>query len=446
MNKESSCDELIRERFPVIQTGYLMPSTPVTDSGTAHGNSLIFLAMAIMCISHLIVDTVAGQLSPLWPDLALHYGLTSTAGSLLVWTLSTSVFQLLFGLLGDARPLRWMIVVGPAIAVVCLSTIGLTHSAWVMQLLLLGAGLGIAAYHPEAAAMSGNIWPGQRSRAMSIFAMGGYAGQAIGPYYSGLVVDRAGLPGLAWGLVWGGAAILCFGLALCRYGWGNLPQPSKNQSLPLQVIFRGKMGLVSLLLAIGALRVVTVAGIPVAMGYVLAERNWLKADVGAVQAAFMAGIGVAGLACAIGTSARWERALLWLPTLVSIPLLGTIPFAVGNVLTGEMFLAGFLLGLSLPVFISTGQRLLPDSPRIASSITMGVSWGIGGGLVSGMIYLCEATQSYHKTYFVFAITALASSLLCAWLPQGDKWKSAEIVGMPEASPAMTKGDVREAAL
>ncbi|MFM2096216.1 MAG: hypothetical protein RIS70_3340, partial [Planctomycetota bacterium] len=143
-----------------------------------------FKRLAIVSCSHLVVDTVAGQMSPLWPALSQHYDMPSTSGCLLVWTLATSVFQLMFGVLGDSMRGQWLMIAGPMVAVGCLSAIGLTHSTPVLYVLLLFAGLGIAAYHPEAAAMSGRSWSSQRSRAMSIFAMGGYLGQAIGPYYS----------------------------------------------------------------------------------------------------------------------------------------------------------------------------------------------------------------------------------------------------------------------
>ena len=40
---------------------------------------------------------------------------------------------------------------------------------------------------------------------------------------------------------------------------------------------------------------------------------------------------------------------------------------------------GLLLGVTMPVYISYGQQLLPHGQRVASSITMGVSWGIASG-------------------------------------------------------------------
>jgi FSR family fosmidomycin resistance protein-like MFS transporter len=79
-------------------------------------------------------------------------------------------------------------------------------------------------------------------------------------------------------------------------------------------------------------------------------------------------------------------------------------------------LTGILLGISLPVLISYGQQLMPESQRIASSITMGVSWGIGGGLVSIVLAWCKMTGRYEPAFVVFGLATALSSVLCIWLP------------------------------
>ena len=50
-----------------------------------------------------------------------------------------------------------------------------------------------------------------------------------------------------------------------------------------------------------------------------------------------------------------------------------------------MSVCGLLLGVVSPVLIGYGQRLLPEGQRLASAITMGVSWGIGGLIVSALV-------------------------------------------------------------
>src|SRR5262245_58979753 len=145
--------------------------------------SLLIFAAAM----HFLVDMVAGTLNPLWPRLDSHFGLMAwqSAALFLLWQMTTSVSQFWFGLYGDRFYARWLIWAGPLAAIVCLGAIGLTHSPLVLASLLATAGLGIAAFHPEAAALAGGCAPEFRSRAMSIFTMGGFLGQATGPIYSG---------------------------------------------------------------------------------------------------------------------------------------------------------------------------------------------------------------------------------------------------------------------
>ncbi|MBC7856698.1 MAG: hypothetical protein IAF94_24985, partial [Pirellulaceae bacterium] len=84
-----------------------------------------------------------------------------------------------------------------------------------------------------------------------------------------------------------------------------------------------------------------------------------------------------------------------------------------------------ILGISLPVLISRGQELMPDSQRIASSITMGVSWGVGGGVVSIILVACQSAGQFEPAFTAFAVATLASSVLCFWLPEA---KVAEVTG------------------
>ncbi|HMC11581.1 MAG TPA: MFS transporter, partial [Pirellulaceae bacterium] len=155
--------------------------------------------------THFLVDTVAGMLNPLWPRLDAHYRLVGweSAALFFLWQITTSVSQFWFGLYGDRFRAHWLLWAGPLAAIICLGSVGLTHSPLVLAILLSVAGLGIAAYHPEAATLAGGCAPEHRSRAMSIFTMGGFLGQATGPIFSGNLVDALGLPGMTWTILAG---------------------------------------------------------------------------------------------------------------------------------------------------------------------------------------------------------------------------------------------------
>ncbi len=175
-------------------------------------------ALLTLALLHALVDTFALFVQPLWPDLQRSFGrnIDDVQWAYVSWSLATSFSQLAFGYLGDRYSSKWLLWLGPALGILCVSSIGLIDHFVVLNGVLFLGGLGIAAFHPEAAAAAGACLPENRSRAMSLFAVGGYLGQAAGPLYSGIVTTTFGLRGLAWSLVWGSAALALLMLGLRR--------------------------------------------------------------------------------------------------------------------------------------------------------------------------------------------------------------------------------------
>ena len=378
---------------------------------------LLFFAAAMHCL----VDLVAGALNPLWPRMDGHFHLTDWQGVGLVflWQMTTSISQFFFGMWGDRFNSRWLLWVGPLAAVLCIGSIGLTQSPTILALFIVMSGLGIAAFHPEGAALAGSCAPLNRSRAMSIFTMGGFIGQSIGPSLSGYAVKLLGMQGLAWGIL-GGLAVLLLLAPLGIRAMSGHAINVQNDSAPrvrLRELFRGREWPVLLVLVVGSLRIVAAVGVPILLGFLLTARNGTEVEIGFVQSAFMLGIGLGGLTCATLMRRHHERAILWLCPLLVTPVLLVLPWTGGWGLACLASVSGLLLGISLPVLVSRGQELMPDSPRIASSITMGVSWGVGGGVVSIILFTCKYGGRFEPAFAAFAVATLASSVLCAWLPE-----------------------------
>src|SRR5690606_36517879 len=109
-----------------------------------------------------------------------------------------------------------------------------------LGLILLLGGLGIAAFHPEAAALAGASAPGDRSRAMSLFSVGGYVGQAIGPVISGVVSTRLGMPALGWGALVGFILLAMLGLGMSGPAPSTAPRTARVAPTPIAVLFRGR--------------------------------------------------------------------------------------------------------------------------------------------------------------------------------------------------------------
>jgi FSR family fosmidomycin resistance protein-like MFS transporter len=162
--------------------------------------------LLLLFLAHGLVDTFASLIQPLWPDLQGTLALDAGAiqWAYVTWSLATSVSQLFFGYWGDRYRRRWLIWAGPALGVICLSCIGLVHSLATLNVLLVVGGLGIAAFHPEAAALAGASTPGNRSRAMSLFAVGGSRPSCRSCGWrrrrdSGRCSSSSGSPACSWG-------------------------------------------------------------------------------------------------------------------------------------------------------------------------------------------------------------------------------------------------------
>ena len=112
-------------------------------------------AILVLAAAHALVDTFALMIQPLWPDLQTRFSLSDPAiqAVYLLWTLCTSMTQFLFAWLGDRRQARWLVWGGMTSAVCCIGMLGRCESAPQLALVLLLGGLGVGAFHPEAAAL-----------------------------------------------------------------------------------------------------------------------------------------------------------------------------------------------------------------------------------------------------------------------------------------------------
>ncbi|HET6882495.1 MAG TPA: MFS transporter [Pirellulales bacterium] len=132
---------------------------------------LLFTALA-----HIVVDTVALAVQPLWPDLRYRLALSDSEfqTAYLLWNVANSLLQLPIAYWADRHHARWLIWAGPVVGAACVGCVGFADSFVALCLLLTLGGAGIAAFHPEAAALAASSMPENRSRALSVFSIGGY--------------------------------------------------------------------------------------------------------------------------------------------------------------------------------------------------------------------------------------------------------------------------------
>src|SRR5205823_2242384 len=100
--------------------------------------------------------------------------------------------------LGDRFDTRWIVAMGPALAIACITLVGFAPGPFTLALLLTVGGLGIGGFHPEAAVGVVQVSGTRITRGLAIFTFGGMVGLGIGPYLSGTLAAHFGLHSLIW--------------------------------------------------------------------------------------------------------------------------------------------------------------------------------------------------------------------------------------------------------
>lgn len=198
----------------------------------------------------------------------------------------------------------------------------------------------------------------------------------------------------------------------------RLPEPSLGTASPMTIgdLLIGHRQTVGLLLLIGVLRVIPAVGILQTLAFVLKGRGESNAAVGMAQATFQIASTAGAFGCAFLARRVAERWVLCFLPLVAAPALvacGLVPY--GGLLA-LLAVSGIFLGGAGPVLISYGQQLLPNGQRIASSLTLGVSWGLGGAVVAGLMMTLNHVGRPDVAFWIFGPVILLSCALCLRLP------------------------------
>ncbi|HEX7170560.1 MAG TPA: MFS transporter, partial [Rubrobacter sp.] len=154
-------------------------------------------AMAGLSAGHLFTDLNQGAVAGLVPFLIAERGISLAAAGALVFaaTVSSSIVQPLFGIFSDRQPIPALMPLGVLLAGCGMALVGVAPTYPLILLCVVASGIGVAAFHPEAARFANYVSGTGRARGMSFFSVGGNAGFALGPALTTPLVLLFGLPG-----------------------------------------------------------------------------------------------------------------------------------------------------------------------------------------------------------------------------------------------------------
>ncbi|MCY3784014.1 MAG: MFS transporter [Chloroflexi bacterium] len=150
--------------------------------------------MITVALGHFASDFSALGPSMLYPILAVRlemsYGMIGLAA--LAWALTTSVIQPLFGYIGDRMGRRWLASISPAWIAVWVAVAAFAPSYPLLVVYLVVAAVGVAAFHPQGAAIANEAQGRNTGTNVALFFLGGHAAFAVAPLILGGVLEAGG--------------------------------------------------------------------------------------------------------------------------------------------------------------------------------------------------------------------------------------------------------------
>jgi len=329
--------------------------------------------IVLMAWAHLMVDGYGNIYPPLLPLLIPKLGMSlATAGILtMLFQLAASVAQVGFGHVADRWRPRVFIMAGPVVCVVLLSLIGLSTSTAMLAMVLIGGGLGSAAFHPPAAALAHRLGEGRQGLAMSVYISGGSLGFAFGPL---LFAPFAEWFGMQWTPLLAVPGLVVVAVFLARVP----PMPRHESSRGGFAALKPYMKPLTLLYLIVVLRTLSSLAIATFVPVMLTRRGLSVTHAGIAVFVYLFASGVGGFLGGPAADRFGPRKVIVLSLLAASPFLVVAPLLTGWTFIAALAVGGFFLQSTLPVNVTFGQSLAPVSAATVSSLMMGFAWGTGG--------------------------------------------------------------------
>jgi len=338
--------------------------------------------IGILSMGHMTTDINQGALPALLPFfIAVHdLSYAAAAGIVFAANITSSIVQPLFGLAADRFSKPWLLSAGLVLAGSGLALTGICQSYQMILLLAVTSGIGIAAYHPEAARLVNFAAGAKKGTAMSVFGIGGTIGFAIGPVMVTPALHQWGLKGTLVLVV--PVAIMALVMHSQLSAFESLTKDrSDDRKTPITGPLEDNWNAFSRLAIAITGRSIIFYGlntfIPIYWMHIL---NQPKA-AGAIALTIFAGAGVLGNLIGGGLADRFGQKQVMLLGFFGLTICLPMLILTNSVRMATLLLVPiglFLYGTYGPSIV-LGQLYLPNRVGLSSGVTLGVAVAIGGG-------------------------------------------------------------------
>jgi len=379
-------------------------------------------ALAFLSAGHLTTDINQGALPALLPFFKETLGLSYTmSGTILLFaSITSSIIQPVFGHLSDRRPMGWFLPMAPLIASMGLAAAGFAPNYSLLLLCVIFCGFGVAAFHPEGFKTAHFFTGDKKATGMSIFAVGGNLGLAIGPILALTLVTSFGARGTL-GLIVPGIAIaiiLFLNMPMLATPIESAHREAK-QEVKRPLSKRRKVSFL-LLVIIATVRACTQFGLVTYIPFYYID--YLKGNplfAGKLVSTFLMAGALGTLIGAPLADRCGHKKFLLITLLLSFPFFLLFYNSSGLMTFFVLGIAGMILISSFALTTVMGQAILPQHLGIASGMMVGFTISAGGIGVTllGAIADHWGVPMALKTVFILPLIGAALTLLVEYPPK-----------------------------
>jgi len=372
--------------------------------------------IALLTAGHAASDLYAAFLAGLLPVLIDRLLLSKAlvGGLSTIMSFGGNYSQVVWGYLGDKLGRRWLVGLGIVISSVFMVLLGRVTSYTTAAAAVALGGIGVALFHPLAAAMAGSVGGRAKGLGMSLFSAGGNVGFALGPLFAAFAFTQFGGRGM-WV-----AAIPGLLVAAALLAWAPpLPGSVHRERGSTRRALRPHLGALLLVFLVVTGRAGTVISFHTFIPVLLKERGASLQQCAQAIGLFIFTGAVFGLLGGHLSDRLGRRRVTFWSMLLATPALLSFLHLRGSAALPLLALGGGMLHAAVAVNIVMAQAVVPEKASVASSIAMGLAWGTGGLLPTPLGMLADRFST-HAALTLVACVPLLAALCCLAMPARQK--------------------------
>lgn len=337
-----------------------------------------YTKIGVLSIAHMLNDLYSNYLPQMLPFLiVLTPNFTATRAAILVsaFTVTSSLVQPVFGFFLDRQGKRWLVHVGTLWMAIMLSLTGLVHSYLVLVVLAGLAGLGTAAFHPQASTMVNVLSGEHKAVLLSAFVAFGNLGFALSPL---LLVPLFQAYGLKASIVTVIPGII---VAILLLFFAPKNNALKGSNTPLPVVINSLKAAsheLSAIIVVIAIRSLAYTGMLTMLPLYFKSQNLSNIAASHLITIMLAAGAIGGVTGGFISDRYGRKRLIVGSLLLATPLFFGFFITSGIISTIFLALAGAALLSSFSVTVVAAQEAIPDNKALAAGLTMGLAGGLGG--------------------------------------------------------------------